>query len=356
MRSENSDVPVRFLHAKKTDSLCTGWWLELAKLFFRRSRNPNFPTWLGQFSLTEGPGAVPTPQPNAHLLSHLDGICLFHAIPCSFAHHYKHPPEKKKNSILQLDFDAFQRCTPSSTNLILSPISPSTTHGCEKLVEHQQEILRSFVPSFSYPHLYAWAMYPTLGFLFLESFWTIQFSSTFPTTHFMELPASNQPSESVWNAETWIHTQESPEIKVKISTSNVAGDFFFGTPIASAEHTKHPPFSESFSIRACRPFPTESTKSTPPIGCSSDPTHSSLSSKVVTFLSFQSGLYVNIQYKSSQFFHPAVFCFVLMKKTAKCESIHAIDYRFPENLSCSDSWTAAETQTPSGRWVPSRWL
>lgn len=96
MRSENSDVPVRFLHAKKTDSLCTGWWLELVKLFFRRSRNPNFPTWLGQFSLTEGPGAVPTPQPNAHLLSHLDGICLFHAIPCSFAHHYKHPPEKKK--------------------------------------------------------------------------------------------------------------------------------------------------------------------------------------------------------------------------------------------------------------------
>ena len=112
-------------------------------------------------------------------------------------------------------------------------------------------------------------MYPTLGFLseqtlasiFLESFWTIQISSTFPTTHLMELPASNQPSESVGNAEKWIHTPESPGIKVKISTSNVAGGLLFRNPhcFGRARET-HPPFSESVSIRACRPFPTEKYK------------------------------------------------------------------------------------------------
>ena len=141
-------------------------------------------------------------------------------------------------------------------------------------------------------------MYPTLGFLSKKhwpaSSWSLFESSKYPhflSSHLMELP-TNHPKvcEMPKNASTRIRISG---IKVKVSTSNrCRGLLLFRFPPLLRQGTRNTLLSRRAfrSEYTCRPFPTESTKSTPPIGCSSDPTHKyHLSSKVVTFLSFQNG-------------------------------------------------------------------
>lgn len=204
----------------------------------------------------------------------------------------KHPSEKK-NSILQLDFDAVRGCTPSSTNLILSPISPSTTHGCEKLVEHQQEILRSFVPSFSYPHLYAWAT--NIGFSqwkntgqHLLGVFLNHPNFTDISHHPFHGASSFQPTirKCVKCPKMNSHSRISGDQSENFHFQTLQGTSFLEPPLLR-QGTRNTLLSRRvFRSEPVAPSPQKSTKSTPPIGCSSDPTHSSLSSKVVTVLIF----------------------------------------------------------------------
>ena len=122
----------------------------------------------------------------------------------------------------------------------------------------------------------------------------ISWSFQLPTNHpkVCEMPKNESTLENLRGS------------KWKFPLPNVAGDFFFGTPVASAGHTKHPPFSESVSIRACRPFPTEKYKEhTTKLAA-----HQILLTQVwaakssrFIFLSFQSGLYKYIHINHHNF-------------------------------------------------------
>lgn len=355
MRSENSDFPFRFLHGKRNGFVVYGLWkncfgkvVGVGQVFgvVRWDPLPDT-TWLGQFSLTEGPGVGPKksgqpnvikrktktgepanhPQPNAHLLSHLDGICLFHAIPCYFSSSLSTRQKKKQHFTVR-----FRRVPRVHTQLNKSHPVPHLSFDNPRLWEAGRAPARNteklcpiiFVsPSLCLSHVsnIGFSQWKNTGQHLLGVF--LNHPNFIHISHHPFHGASSfQPTirKCVKCRKLNSHSRISRDQSENFHFQTLQGTSFSEPPLLRQGTRNTPSFLGECFDPSLSPLPHRKVQRA----------HHQLaahqilltqvwaakSSRFNVFFCHFNRAFINIQDKSSQFFTPRFFCFVLMKKTA----------------------------------------